>query len=344
MYFIKDLFAGFCIGLANIIPGVSGGTFALILGLFERLMNIPNRITVKTGKEFIHCFKGDIKSNLDKFMRENDLDFFCRIVLGIAIAIATLSGLMSYLIANHFSATYSFFFGLILISITVPWKIIKKHNFSTILSLIAGVALVVGLAASNKPEEKIVKKSLLVQQSTQQVESPDTSSIGASECVMMFACGAISISAMILPGLSGSLVLLVLGQYSILLTAIYSVVKFSFSLDQLLLLAMFGLGIVGGLLIFSRFVKFILANYHDQTVSLLTGLVTGSLFALWPFKADIILTNIYEKVDGNVVIIAEKTVKTATNILPTANYFIPLITFICGCGVMVLFVKRENSK
>ncbi len=353
---IKELCFGYIIGIANIIPGVSGGTFALILGILERLMKIINSISPAKLRELWQGGKtGSIKKRLSffhVFCKNNDYYFLLRIIGGALFASVTLAGVMTYLLNNYFSATYGLFFGMILVSILIPLQLIKRFRWRHIAMGLAGIALVVMVGTAGAPVKKAEQRSELYKVELQKNSANSSSSFlvyngtySAGELGYIFLAGVIAISAMILPGLSGSLILLVMGRYSIILAAVYSVFKFRFTLDELILLTIFLLGLVIGILLFARVLEYIFQRWHDDTTALLTGLVAGSLYALWPFKTAVVLNNIYWKNAGKIDLLAKKTVYTNTNCLPgTENWQLPLLTFLVGCIIMTFFLKKDTEK
>jgi len=348
MTWIKDLFHGFAFGVANIIPGVSGGTLALVLGFYERLLGFLNRLNLQTLRELMSLKLRWLARPLDRersgafFGRllEDDWGFMGRLILGALVAIVGLARLMDVLLNDHFSLTYAFFFGLILLSIHVPWKLMSSKGVSVWISLVLGMAITVGIAASVDPYEKTKRKSDLYQaraeQGVAQVEASDqeegpgafsyTGKYSLPEYGMIFLAGMVAISAMVLPGISGSLMMILLGQYFILIRALSSLISDLF-LDDMLFLACCGLGMGIGLLLTARLVEAALRKAHDATMAFLTGLIIGSLYALWPFK-QIHVMDEYQR-DGSVL--------AGRNIASNVNQFpAELSTWLPALGVMIL--------
>ena len=350
MPYFKDLVTGVLIGLANIIPGVSGGTFALILGVFERIMTAINNISVVMVRECFHCFSGENKvQSLFNFCKKYDLFFLIRIGLGAVLALLSLSSLFTFLLANHYQSTFAFFFGLILFSILVPIREIVKFKAIYLLPILIGILSVVMLTRSSDPVQKVRNKSMIYQQQVEQ-SSLDASNLEATPYdfklyLFVFLAGVVSISAMILPGLSGSLVLLVLGRYSLILSCVYSLAKLDFTIHQFLILTSFGLGLILGLLVFTRLLKIILDRYHNVTLAFLGGLVAGSLYPLWPFKKVFELHDIYIKNNGSIELVKAHPVFSNLNILPeTGEWITPVLCFITGCIVMILFLTKDKKE
>lgn len=358
MFGLKEIVYGYIIGCANVIPGVSGGTFALILGILERLMHVINTVSFSKVKELLSGIKsGTLKARMEffhNFCKENDYYFLMKIIGGAVLASVTLAGVMTYCLENHFSATYGLFFGMILLSVIIPFKLIKNRKWRHLLIGGLGIYLVFAINNASDPVNKIQKKSEIYKKLADS-KSSHTDSVqktnyfsykgkySPAELAKVFGVGTIAISAMILPGLSGSLILLVLGYYLTIMTAVNSLSKFHFTLDEPVLLTIFAFGLIVGILLFARILEFIFKKWHDDTTAFLTGLVGGSLFALWPFKVTETLKNIYIEVDNEIVEISEKIVHTNTNCLPESGWQLPLITFLIGCAVMVFFIKKDTE-
>ena len=232
---------GFLMGMADIIPGVSGGTIALITGIYDKLIYSISEINFTFIFDFI---KKDYKSSLKNFKRINLL-FFIPLALGIGIAMILMSGLIENLLDTKTALIYSFFFGLILASAFFVFKKIRNFHASTIISSIIGLIFafsIIGLGVMDM--------------------------LGNSLPVLFFS-GAIAICAMILPGISGSFILLLLGQYKEVLNMIHNL--------DIVKIITFGLGALTGILSFSKLLNFLLKRYHCQTMGFLTGLMIGSL-------------------------------------------------------------------
>jgi putative membrane protein len=259
---------GGLVGIANIIPGVSGGTFALILGIFDRLIAALNALNVETIKVLFRLLTTGFKKEArDAFVAEwkrLDATFLLFLAIGAGIAILSSSFLIKYLLAHHYSPTLAFFIGLILPSIAIPWAMLEKKGV-VLLWAIPGIALTVGV-------------SLIM---------PD-SSAGLDNPFMAFITGAIAISAMILPGISGSYVMLVMGQYQNVLTKLTNLqlglAKGTIDFGAVTWLALLAVGMGVGIILFARLLHFLLKRYQAATMAFLIGLLVGSLYVLWPFK------------------------------------------------------------
>ncbi len=256
---VITMIKGGLIGIANIIPGVSGGTFALILGVFDRLIGAINALSFRTIRIFVRV----LASGFDKHARKGfadewkrlDATFLVLLATGAVATIYSSSFLIEYLLANHYSPTLAFFVGLILPSISIPWAMMERRGLLW-LWIIPGIAVTLGV-------------SLVMPDSGHGLDSP----------LVAFFSGAIAISAMILPGISGSYVMLIMGQYQNALNKLTNI-------DAGALIWFLGLvlGMAVGIVLFARLLHFLLAKYRSHTMAFLIGLLLGSLFVLWPFK------------------------------------------------------------
>lgn len=231
-------------GAANVIPGVSGGTIAFITGIYERLIHSLKSFDIQAVKLIL---AGDWKV----FVIKTDLYFLLSLLMGIALSILSFAKLLEWSFSNYEVYTLSFFFGLIIASIIGVGKQISKIDFTNLFSILIGTGIAVGIAFLPPAE-------------------PNPSFI------YLTVCGAVAISSMILPGLSGSYILLLMGNYILVLQAISS---FDF-----VILTPIALGCILGLLLFAQLLSYLFKNFKDATISLLTGFVAGSLVIIWPWK------------------------------------------------------------
>ena len=234
-------------GAADVVPGVSGGTIAFITNIYEELIDSLNRLD---GKALKILFKEGIKP----FWQYINGNFFLFLLGGIGISIVSLAKLITYLLATYPVLVWSFFFGLVFASIFFVGKQVTKWNVANILSFIVGA--IIAYVITDLPP----------------MHSPESS-------WFIFLSGAIAICAMILPGISGSFILLLLGSYDIVLRAIKNI--------EIKTMLIFGAGCVVGLLSFSRLLKWMFAKFHNLTVALLSGFLLGSLNKIWPWKETI---------------------------------------------------------
>ncbi|AUC83241.1 DUF368 domain-containing protein [Lacinutrix sp. Bg11-31] len=245
---IKDYFIiafkGVAMGAADAVPGVSGGTIAFISGIYEELISSISNVNLS-------LFKTLKQEGFKSFWTQANGNFLLALLTGIIISFASFMRLAKYLIEQHPVLIWSFFFGLIVVSIYFVGKQVTKWTAGSIVALITGAALAYyitslpSLAANSNP-------------------------------YYLFFAGAIAICAMILPGISGSFILVILGAYKTLSDAMHD-----FDIKRI---AIFAVGALVGLLSFSRLLKWLFKNYHNTTLALLTGFILGSLNKVWPWK------------------------------------------------------------
>lgn len=239
----------FCMGCADLIPGVSGGTVAFITGIYEDLLAAISSV----NKDALMAL---LRLDLAKLVSLIHLRVLIPILLGMLSAIFSLARLMHYLIQEQPVPTWALFFGLIAASIVVIYKELdhpgQKDN---LISLIVGIVFAWAMV------------SLIP------VQTPMSS-------WFIYLCGIIGITAMILPGLSGSFLLLILGKYEYITGA----VKNPFVDDNFTILITFALGSVTGVVGFSRILNYFLKNFRSQTMAFLTGVLIGSMKKVWPWK------------------------------------------------------------
>lgn len=255
-----SLFNGFLIGIANLIPGVSGGTFALVLGLYDRLIQATTNINLTTFYITWNFIKSphrrESRVHFAEELRRIDAYFLTAIALGVGLAIFLGAKIIQYLLANYPSLTLALFIGLILPSLNVPWKMMERKSFFTIPWIVPGIVLAI------VPVFLIADKA------------------GSDHPLVGFLTGSIAISAMILPGVSGSYIMLVLGEYQVVLDKLVQ----PFAMDSILFLGSFALGCLFGLIAFTRVIRYLLEHHKSSTMAFLIGLILGSFFILWPFK------------------------------------------------------------
>ncbi len=362
-WFIKELLMGFCLGTANIIPGVSGGTFLLIFKIYERVFSILNNINKTNILYFLSCIgrlilKSGKASSLDtfiEFLRKNDFVFLFKLIIGAGVAIIFLSSLMKYLIIFHFSVTYALFFGLILISIIIPVKMLKENKAYLLFFVVLGAICTIYVAYEVNPYEKVKKKSEFyagkyLENQAFDKERKDatvfsfTGKYTFDEYGYALICGAVAVSAMVLPGISGSLVLILMGEYFEVISAISGLKTLNW--DNLAFLGCFGIGVIVGGLLFAKLITAVLKRYYNATMAFLMGLMIGSLYALWPFKKSIIMAQQYIKKDGAIIIAQNMRIYTNINEIPQmgSQLIFPMVFFIIGCIIMYFFVRKEFQK
>jgi putative membrane protein len=245
MTYLGWVLKGLAMGAANVIPGVSGGTIAFITGIYERLIAALKNLDLKAILLF---FTGKWR----ELARHIDLGFLFFIFLGVAISIVSLAKVMTWAFTNHESLTLSFFFGLIIASILAVGKQIKSWDAGVVVALLigTGIAAAIAFLPPAQPSEAFM---------------------------YLMLCGAVAVCSMILPGLSGSYVLLLMGNYLLVLNAV--------SDFNLRILSAVAIGAIVGLVGFSHLLDFLFSKFKNTTIALLTGFVVGSLLIIWPWKA-----------------------------------------------------------
>ena len=321
---------GFFIGIANIIPGMSGGTIALVLGIYERLISAIHNIGLTTIKRLLGVFTFRKKAflNIKHELQRIDFGFLCLLGIGAFAAVLVLSELIVYLLHTYHDATYGFFFGLVLTSILIPLKLLKGFSWRELIILLAAISIIVFI-------EELKKQAALT---TNEVDGQNSVSVLA--LAVYFGCGALAISAMILPGVSGSFLLLAFGVYFSLLTTIKGFIEEIPSLfqrelsstfwDNTLIIVIFTLGCLLGLIAFTRLINYLLERYRNLTISFLVGLMLGSLYSLWPFRGTIS--------------VGERLYDT-DHLLPTLdmNLIVTTCVFLVGCIILLVSSRLEKE-
>ena len=231
-------------GAADVVPGVSGGTIAFVMGIYQELIDSIKSVNIASVKTLL-------SGNYKGFWQAVNGNFLVALFVGILFSILSLAKLFKFLLENHPTLLWSFFFGLIVASAIFIAKKIDKWNFSTISSLIFGTAIAyfITVVTPAEPNEAYW---------------------------FVFLSGAIAICAMILPGISGSFILVLLGMYKFILSALSDV--------NLAVIAVFASGALVGLLSFSNLLSYLMKRFYNQTVAVLTGFMVGSLNKVWPWK------------------------------------------------------------
>ncbi|PLW99171.1 MAG: DUF368 domain-containing protein [Marinilabiliales bacterium] len=248
--YISILFKGIAMGAANVIPGVSGGTIALITNIFERLINAIKSFDFNALKLL---FTGKIK----EFAVYTDLYFLIAVFTGVVIAIVSLARIFDFLFENYPVYIWAYFFGLVLASVYFVGKTVQRWNIPVVLSFLVGTAIAIAISVLN----------------------PATENDGF---FYLMLCGVAGICSMILPGLSGSFILFIMGNYKLV------VIDAVNNLDAGILLPV-AIGAIAGLLAFSHLLSWVLKRFRNQTIALLTGFILGSLRILWPWQSPVYL-------------------------------------------------------
>lgn len=286
--YITLMLKGMGMGAADVVPGVSGGTIAFIVGIYDELINTIKSVN---GQSLKLLFTGKIGA----FWKAINGNFLCSILFGIGISVFSLAKLITWLLVAHPILVWAFFFGLVLASTWFVSKDIKRWRIGTIAMFIVGVAVAFYITVATP------------------AQTPDN-------YAFIFLCGAIAICAMILPGISGSFILVLLGKYMYIMEAVKE-----FKLGTL---AVFAAGALIGITAFSRVLSYALAHFRNSTLALLTGFMLGSLNKVWPWKEKIVLAGDFVK---------------ETNILPNAFFAEAIVLALIGF-FLVYFLEKLSQK
>lgn len=285
---------GMAMGAADVVPGVSGGTIAFIVGIYDELINSIKSINGESLKLF---FTGKWIA----FCKQINAAFLFSIILGIGISIFSLAKVITWLLTDHPVLVWAFFFGLVLASTWFVSKDIKEWNWKTILAFIVGAAVAYYITVATP------------------AETP-------TNLLFIFLCGAIAICAMILPGISGSFILVLLGKYFFIMEAVKT-----FNIKIILV---FAAGALIGITTFSRLLSFALKHFRNITLSVLTGFMLGSLNKVWPWKETV---QTYVDSHGVVKPLVE------INILPNVYVWEAAVLMVVGF-LLVYLLEKLSAK
>lgn len=235
---------GMGMGAADVVPGVSGGTIAFITGIYEELINSIKSIN-------LNALKLILSGKIADFWKAINGTFLVCVLLGIGISVFSLAKGLKYLLDNHPVLVWSFFFGLIVASAIYVARTIKKWNIPTVVAGIAGIIVAYFITVITPAEAN-------------------------TTTWFIFVSGAIAICAMILPGISGSFILVLLGMYKFVLDAVGNL--------QIAVILTFMVGAAIGIITFSNILSWLLKKFHNQTIAVLAGFMVGSLNKVWPWK------------------------------------------------------------
>jgi putative membrane protein len=243
---------GACMGAADVIPGVSGGTIAFIMGIYDDFVGSLASIN---GEAVRLLFKGQFKA----FWKHINGSFLLSLVIGIGISVVSLAGLMQMLLSDFPIQTWAFFFGLIVASSIFIIRGISGWRLREGLLLVLGIILGIVICTLSP------------------TQTPDG-------LWFIFLSGAIAICAMVLPGISGSFILLILGKYQYIMGVISDLVSGVNIGQNILIIGVFGIGAVIGILAFSKLLHWLLARWEKETMIVLAGFIIGSLVKVWPWS------------------------------------------------------------
>ena len=260
---------GMGMGAADVVPGVSGGTIAFITGIYEELINSIKSINLKAVKLF---FTGKFA----EFWKAINGTFLVSVLLGIGISVFSLAKGLEYLLTHYPILVWSFFFGLIVASAIYVSRSIKTWNIGTVVSGILGIVIAYGITVISPAEAN-------------------------TAYWFVFISGMIAICAMILPGISGSFILVLLGMYKFILGAVGDM--------NIAVILVFLVGAAIGIIAFSNVLSWLLKKYHNLTIAMLAGFMVGSLNKVWPWKE--VTQTIIDR-HGELKPIAERNILPAT--------------------------------
>lgn len=314
---------GMAMGMAEVVPGVSGGTIAFITGIYEELIDTIKSVDVDFFKLF---FTGKWKSAFAKVNGLFLVFLLCGMVLGIVISLF----LVTYLLEHHGEALWGFFFGLIIASGIYIGRKVDNWNIKTIGLLLIGI---------------VVSYAITVV----------TPAGGTESLPFVFLSGTVAISALILPGISGSFILLLLGMYGVIIPHVKSLLS-SPNSQSLLIAIVFGLGCLVGLALFSRVLSYAFKRYKDATLALLTGFMIGSLNKIWPWRnpsswLDKETYTSYNATSSSFADFAGKEIKILTeqNVFPAGydgspNTVLVIVALLVGLATIFLLSRFEANE
>lgn len=284
---IRNVIGGFLMGAADLVPGVSGGTIALVIGIYERLVG-----SIREGSSALGSL---LRGRFDEFRRHMaDVEWLFLISLGAGIltAIASLASLLEHQLEENPIVMAAGFFGLVVGSVLIAWRLLKQPaSRHLVIAAVVGVGLFVLLGLGE--EASVADPSLLA----------------------FFGAGALAICAMILPGISGSLILLLIGMYQAVLAAVND--------RDFGSLGVFMVGAIIGLALFSQVLHWALRKHHDDVLAGLVGLMAGSLRVLWPWP---------------------EGVESAALGSPTDDLFPALVAGVIGFGFVFLVSRLAETR
>lgn len=290
-------------GGADVIPGVSGGTIAFITGIYSELVHSIKAIDLQAIKLLL-SFK------LKAFWKKINGSFLLAVVAGILTSLFSLAKLMLYFLETHPIRTWSFFFGLILISSPLILRTINRWNVAVIASFVIGIVVAYMITVLSP------------------AQSPEA-------LWFVFLSGATAICAMILPGISGAFILLLLGKYEFIMSALIAA--------NIPVIVTFALGCIIGIIAFSWVLTWVLDHYHDLTIALLAGFMLGSLNKVWPWKE--CLTYRLDS-DGNQVCAFDKSILPGEYMANTGNdpQVFQAILFAAIGVIIVLLIEKVAER
>lgn len=285
---------GMGMGAADVVPGVSGGTIAFIVGIYDELIQSIKSIDLTALRLFLTGRFAEAWTRVNGY-------FLLSILAGIGISVFSLAKIITWLLTNHPVLVWAFFFGLVLASAWLVAKDVTRWTWKTVLGFVAGTVAAYFITVATP------------------AETP-------SNLLFVFVCGAVAICAMILPGISGSFILVLLGKYFYIMDAVKSL--------RLLVLGVFAAGACVGITTFSRLLSFALSHVRNLTLAVLSGFMLGSLNKVWPWKETL---STYTDSHGVVKPLIER------NVLPNASVTEAVILMMVGF-LMVYGLEKLSAR
>jgi putative membrane protein len=295
---------GIGMGAADVIPGVSGGTIAFITGIYEELVDSIKSINYASIRKIW-------KEGLVSFWKAVNGNFLLSLVLGILISVLSLARILEYILVHYPILIWSFFFGLIIASAVFVAKKIDRWNIPVILSFIAGIVAAFFITSFTPAET-------------------------TNAYWFIFLSGALAICAMILPGISGSFILLLLGKYQFILSALND--------GKLDVIGVLLIGALIGIISFSNLLSWLLKRYHNITIALLSGFMVGSLNKIWPWK---ITLSTFTDTQGELKPLVQQNVlpgRFADAMQSDPQILTAILLALSGIAVILLFEVVSKSR
>lgn len=322
-YNISTAFKGTAMGIAEVIPGVSGGTIAFISGIYEDLLNSIKSFDLELLKML---FQGRFKDIWDKVNGWFLLSLLSGMVIGIIFGIFAITWMMEH----YPEPLWGFFFGLVMASAILIGKHTSRWDIVKVIALIAGAGIALFISIVTPAE-------------------------GSTHPLYIFLAGMIAISAFILPGVSGSFMLLLMGMYTLIIPSLKKIMT-DFDGQSMYVIAIFAAGCILGIAWFSRLLSWLFTHYRENTFVLLTGFLIGSLYKIWPWRN---VSNIVDKKTGvaseinsiemlksfdpeSIKILKEINVLPSDYWMSTPKLLVTLIAIIIGFSI-VLYMEFKNK-
>lgn len=279
---------GVAMGAADVVPGVSGGTIAFITGIYEELLNSIRSINLSALK-LLFTFK------IGAFLKTINASFLAAVLCGVGLSVLSLARVITYLLEHQPILLWSFFFGLIIASIHSVVKQVRHWSLEGAISFVVGAAVAFYITVASP------------------TNTPDN-------LPFIFLCGAVAICAMILPGISGSFILLLMGKYHYIMEAIKR-----FDVE---VIVVFGAGAAIGIVLFSNVLSYLLNRFHDTTIALLAGFMLGSLNKVYPWKEQFV----------------DNGVEMSRNIAPDQQIIPAVAVMLVGALAVILIEKLSTTR